>query len=417
MVVLNFEASFGKAPAPFEIKVDPEFIALTKQKVSLTRMVEDVEQPDYSDGPPIHIASSVKDYWAREYDWASVQDRLNSELSQFTTTVELPASSAYKEAVPLHFVHHTSSRSDAIPLLFIHGWPGSFLEVQNIIKELTNPSQANAQAFHIVAPSVPGYGFSPAPTRPGFGYIESAHAFDALMQQLNYSKYVIQAGDLGALILRHQAYLYPDSVISCLSNFWPVPPNASDLERYHDNKTTADETATIENYQRFTQNSWSYAQVQQQRPLRLGFGLTDSPVGLAMWIYEALGRSVADPSFWSTEDIITWTMMHWILGPYGATRIYKEAAKSGSLTLNGIGDYPYVKQPVAISEFPRDIWYRTPLDWAQRLGNVKVRTVHNTGGHFASTETPSLLINDIRTFFGENKEVSGTGVFSENTHT
>ncbi|TVY42918.1 putative epoxide hydrolase [Lachnellula occidentalis] len=413
---LNFEASFGKAPAPFKIKVEPDFIALTKQKVSLTRMVEDVEQPDYSDGPPIHFASSVRNYWAREYDWESVQDRLNSALSQYTTTVELPASSSYKKYVPLHFVHHTSSRSDAIPLLFIHGWPGSFLEVQNIIEELTNPSQADAQAFHVVAPSVPGFAFSPAPTSPGFGYIESAHAFDALMKQLNYSKYVIQGGDLGGLILRHQAYLYPDSVISCLSNFWVVAPNQSDLERYRDNKTTADETATIQNYEGFTKNSWSYGQIQQQRPLRLGFGLTDSPVGLAMWIYDAMWPGVSDPSFWSTEDIITWTMMHWIQGPYGATRIYREAAKSGSLTLNGVGDFPYVKQPVAISEFVRDIWYQTPLDWAQRLGNVKYRTVHNTGGHYPSTETPSLLIDDIRKFFG-NTEMSGTGVFSANTHT
>jgi pimeloyl-ACP methyl ester carboxylesterase len=243
----------------------------------------------------------------------------------------MPPRSSYKEAVPLHFVHHVSPRSDAIPLLFIHGWPGSFLEVKNIIKELTNPSQEMAPAFHVVAPSVPGFGFSPAPTKPGFDYIASAHAFDALMKQLNYYKYVIQGGDLGGLVLRHQAYLYPDSVVSCHSNFWVVPPNATDLERYRENKSTPNEAATIEIYQGFVNNGWSYGQIHLQRPLRLGIGLTDSPIGLAMWIYDGMWPGVSDPLFWSTEDIITWTMMYWIQGPYGASRIYREAAKVNSI--------------------------------------------------------------------------------------
>ena len=147
------------------------------------------------------------------------------------------------------------------------------------------------------------------------------------MKQLNYKKYVIQGGDLGGLILRHQAHLYPESVISCHSNFWVVPPNAEDLERYKNNESTADEKATIETYQGFINNRWAYGQVQQTTPLRLAHGLTDSPVGLAMWFYHAMHPSVTSPSFWTLEDIITWTMMYWIQGPYGASRIYKEAAK------------------------------------------------------------------------------------------
>lgn len=147
------------------------------------------------------------------------------------------------------------------------------------------------------------------------------------MKQLGYSKYVIQGGDLGGLVLRHQASLYPDSVVACHSNFWVVAPNSEDLERYRDGKSTPDETATIETYEGFVKTAWSYGQIHLQRPLRLAVGLTDSPVGLAMWIYDGMWPGVGDPSFWSTEDIITWTMMHWIQGPYGAIRIYREAAK------------------------------------------------------------------------------------------
>ena len=224
-------------------------------------------------------------------------------------------------------MHHVSPRLDAIPLLFLHGWPGSFLEVQNIIKLLTHPSKDTDPAFHVVAPSIPGFGFSPAPTKPGFSYVEAAHAFDALMKQLNYLKYVIQGGDLGGLILRHQASLYPESVISCHSNFWVVPPNAEDLERYRNNESTEDEKATIQIIQGFTTTRWAYGQVQQTTPLRLAHGLTDSPIGLAMWIYHAMHPSAPYPGFWNLEDIITWTMMYWIQGPLGGFRFYKEAAK------------------------------------------------------------------------------------------
>ncbi|KAG0651050.1 Epoxide Hydratase [Hyphodiscus hymeniophilus] len=377
---VNFVANFGPSPAPFTIKVNEEFIAFTKQKVALTRFPEDVDQPDFTDGPPVHNGTTVRDYWVNEYDWDLVQTQLNAKLIQYTTTVLPPPGSSYVEPVPLHFVHHISSRHDAIPLLFIHGWPGSFIEVEKIIDSLTSPSSSTDPAFHVVAPSVPGFGFSPAPVKPGFGYMAAAHTFDALMKQLGYSKYVIQGGDQGAFILRYQAHLHPESVVAVHSNFWIVPPNSNDLQRYQNNETTEDETVSIEAYEGFTTTFWGYGQIQQTRPLRLGFGMTDSPIGFAMWIYDGMWGIVNNPGFWTPEDIITWTMMMWIQGPYGASRIYKEAAKEGGLTLEGVGTYPFVNQPVAISEFAHDLGYRT------------------------------LLLEDIRGFFG-NRELSNTAVF------
>jgi pimeloyl-ACP methyl ester carboxylesterase len=148
----------------------------------------------------------------------------------FTTTVDA-SDSNYAEPVPLFFVHHRSNRSDAIPLLFLHRFPGSFLEVSCIISSLTNPPNNSVPAFHVVAPSLPGFGFSPVPVKPGMGPIEAAHAFNALMHQLSYPRYAIQGGDLGGIILRYQAGLFPESVVSILSNFWIISPNATDIAR------------------------------------------------------------------------------------------------------------------------------------------------------------------------------------------
>jgi pimeloyl-ACP methyl ester carboxylesterase len=206
----------------------------------------------------------------------------------------------------------------------VHGWPGSFLEVGPLLPYLLSPPNNSVRAFHVIAPSIPGFAFSPAPIKPGFGYIEAAHAFDALMQQLNYPKYVMQAGDAGAIIMRYQAHLYPNSVVSGLNNFWVVSPSNADLAKYHAGDSSDDEVAIIERMDYFLTHLWGYGQIQQTRPLRLAYGLTDSPLGLAMWIYDALWPSAWDVEVFTPKEIITWTMMHWLQGPYGGLSIYKQ---------------------------------------------------------------------------------------------
>lgn len=326
---LNFHAKFEDAITPFNISVDQSFIDQTKLKVSLTRPVEtdlDDQEP-FEDGPPREYANTIKEYWQNEYDWRKVENELNQKLRQFTTVVYTGTESNYTDPIPLHFVHHESDRPDAIPLLFIHGWPGSFIEVENLVEPLVHPPNDSLPAFHVVAPSIPGYGFSPSPRKRGFGYRQSGHAFHALMQKLGYDQYVIQGGDAGGIILQYQAHDYPENVVSALSNFWIVTPDETDRERYNNKQTSDDENYIIELLDLFSAKFWSYGQIHQTKPLKLAFAMTDSPVGLAMWIYDGVARVVVDSAIWTPERLITWTMMHWIPGPFAAFSLYKNGAK------------------------------------------------------------------------------------------
>lgn len=329
-----------------------------------------------------------------------------SRYNHFTTTVRPDATANYPYDVALHFVHHRSNRSDATPLLFIHGWPGSWMEVTKIIDSLTNPPNASLPAFHVVAPSIPGFGFSPAPQHDGLGPVAAGHVFQALMAQLGYDRFVIQAGDWGAAVLRVMASAYPEHVISALSNFWMRKPRASDRQALEDGSATADEAAYIRTYDNFNYNESGYRFIHQTAPLELAYALTDSPVGNAMWIDQLLQLAVTTPNFWSTEDIITWTMMYQIPGPYAGSRFYRLAQKDGFfeniLDWGSPASARNIKPPIAISEFPADIWYRLPLSWAQRDGNIVKRFVHDRGGHFAATEVPELLLGDIWAFFGNS---------------
>jgi hypothetical protein len=323
---LNFKASYQETVEKFTISVDEDFIASTRLKASLTRFIDDIDQPDFTDGPPRHFVEKVARTWATEYDWRSVESNINANLEQYTTIVRTN-NTAFPHPVPLHFVHHQSPRSNAIPLLFMHGWPGSFLEVENLIGPLTNPSSEDQPAFHVVAPSIPGYGFSPSPKHPGMGYRAAAHAFHALMQKLGYSRYVYQGGDAGDFIGHFAALDFPDAVVSGHSNFWVIPPSPADLERYASGQGTEDEKQIIERLSGFTNDDWSYGIIHQTRPLKLAIGLTDSPVGLAMWIYDVSVACFEDRDFLTPERVITWTMMHWINGPYAAFSLYKHGAK------------------------------------------------------------------------------------------
>jgi hypothetical protein len=323
---LNFKATFTETIERFTISVHEEFISLTKLKASLTRFIPDIDQPDFTDGPPRSIVETIAKFWSNEYDWRSVETSINANLQQFTAIVRTH-NKDFPHPVPLHFVYHQSPRKDAIPLLFLHGWPGSFLEVEHLIGPLTNPPSDDLPAFHVVAPSIPGYGFSPSPQHPGMGYRAAAHAFHALMQKLEYPRYVYQGGDAGDFIGHFAALDFPDSVVSGHSNFWISPPSRADIERYTSGQASEDEKNIIERLMGFTEDHWSYGMIHQTRPLKLAVGLTDSPVGLAMWIYDICVPSFENRDLLSPERLVTWTMMHWINGPYAAFSLYKHGRK------------------------------------------------------------------------------------------
>jgi pimeloyl-ACP methyl ester carboxylesterase len=210
-------------------------------------------------------------------------------------------------------------------LLFLHGWPGSFLEVEPLIDSLTNPPNTSLPAFHVVAPSLPGYGFSPSPLKAGMGAKVIGAAFNALMtEKLGYARYVLQGGDFGAIIARVMAVEHPGSVAALHSYFWVMNPAPSDLERYIAGAATAEERAFIETNQRFNHDLWpTFGTLSALRPRKLSAALADSPVGLAVWIYDLL-RPVtwgeAD-RVWTPERIVTWAMMQWIPGVYATLAI------------------------------------------------------------------------------------------------
>jgi hypothetical protein len=327
---LNFKATFGPSPVPMAIDVDPHFIAETRLKASLTRSPIDIDLPPFTEGVPSHNLTSIRDYWVNQYNWSVVQDNLNTNFNHFTTTVgPLPSPYNYTLPVPLHFVHHRSPHTNAIPLLFIHGWPGSFLEVAKILEPLTQPPPG-MPAFHVVAPSIPGFGFSPAPTAPGFGLIEAAAAFNALMGQLGYDRFVVQGGDFGSHTARYMGAMFPESVVSILSNLYNVNPNTTDLERQSRGEITTEENAYIdfiEGNEPFYNAFWG---IEKTVPLQVAILLGDSPVGNIAWSY--LGIRPFSPGYsWGIEELITWGMMLYIPGPYGNTRIYSELERVSSV--------------------------------------------------------------------------------------
>ncbi|GFP53067.1 epoxide hydrolase 1 [Trichoderma asperellum] len=404
---LNFVANFSNQPRPLIVKVHDSFLLETKAKAALTRITTQVEGMEFVDGVPANNVSDWARHWSTVYDWRKVEDELNSKFRHFTTTVQ--AGDNYTYPVPLHFIHHRSPRHDAIPLLFLHGWPGTFHEVGNIVDLLTNPPNTSLPAFHVVAPDLPGFGFSPAPTHAGLGLREMGQSFNSLMMQLNYSRYVGQGGDIGSHILRLMAADFPVSLVSMLSNLFSVSPNATDLERYAKHETSPDETAQI-SLLKNPDFSWTkaYWDIEASAPLQVSIGLTDSPVGWMAWQY--MGMRMLSPGYdWGVDELITWSMLNYIQGPYGGIRSYKEAKREGVLD----GNFPYVAQPVGVVQYFGDAAYYTPLEWTQRQGNISFysrKAPHVVGGHFPAYINPRALAEDCWAFWG-NESRSGSGIF------
>ena len=329
---LNFDGNFPEKPEPFTIRVHDSFIEETKAKAVRTRITPQMDGMSFIDGVPANNITDWAHHWAK-YDWRQVEKGLNTKFHHYSTTVY--AKKNYTYPIPLHFVHHKSSHPDAIPLLFVHGWPGTFHEVSNIIDLLTDPPRGKRHlpAFHVVAPDLPGFGFSPAPVHSGLGLREMGQAFDSLMQQLNYTTYVGQGGDFGSHILRLMSADFPDSLTSVLSNLFNVYPNATDLARYAKNQTTTEETLLLD-YLTDPSHSWTsaYWDIEASVPLQAAIPLADSPVGWMAWQY--MGMRMLSPGYdWGLEELITWSMLNFIQGPYGGFSAYKEAKRvSGTQT-------------------------------------------------------------------------------------
>lgn len=265
------------SPQPIDISVGPKFINTTLAKVRQYRPSRNIFPTWTNEGPARPNISALADHWATEYDWFSTQKEINSNFSNYATSV--PGSRNYTLPIPLHFVHERSSDADAIPLLLIHGWPSSFLEWQKVIAPLT--VRTKNISFHVVAPDLPGFGFSPAPIQPGMGTREMGAAFDALMHQLGYDRYGVVSTDLGWWIGNWMASDAESSVLAHFFDFASLQPNATDLARFADNQTTVEENDYINSLTAWEALHDAYHQVHATKPLAVSLAMNDSPVGFA----------------------------------------------------------------------------------------------------------------------------------------
>lgn len=332
----------------------------------------------WEQGVPLGDLVDVVNYWRTEYDWRSFETRLH-QIGQFRTTID---------GLGIHFLHRRSPRTDATPLVLTHGWPGSIAEFTHVVDELADPDDADAPAFHVVVPSLPGFGYSDKPATTGWGIEKIAAAWVQLMERLGYDKFVAHGGDWGGVITTILGGRFPEHVLGIHSTVAQAPPGLST-----DGLTTAERIWTEE-----TRDFWTlraaYAKQQATRPQTIGYSLVDSPVGLLAWILDKFAEwtDTEDSPFESIsrDRLLDNVTLYWLTRTgASAARIYYESHASLDPELR-------VDVPSAITMYPRDI-EKSPRPWAQERYRQIVRwRSPETGGHFPSLEVPEYFVKDLR---------------------
>ncbi len=380
------------AITPFEIHIPDEDIADLKARLAKARLPAQIPGTAWEYGTNAEYLKELVEYWQNDFDWRAQERELN-QFDQFKTSID---------GLPIHFIHQRSSNPDAMPLLITHGWPGSFVEFRKIIGPLTEPQLYGGRAedaFHVVIPSLPGFGFSGEPQERGYNPERMAHVLAALMQRLGYEHYGAQGGDWGAIINRVHAARYPERMIGLHSNFVLANPPEDPAVRA---QVPQAELAARETRAAFMANEVGYQQIQGTKPQTLGVALNDSPAGLASWIVEKFhGWSDIDQQSvdgleakFTKDEILTDISLYWFTASITAsTRIYYESRNFPASEPLG-----YVSVPTAGAIFPAEI-YITPRLWAEGQYNIVRWTPMPRGGHFAAMEEPELLLEDVRAFF------------------
>ncbi|KAI1269943.1 alpha/beta-hydrolase [Xylariaceae sp. FL1019] len=399
---LNFDFPYNTtAPVPYEISVNPGIIEEARLKASLYRPSIDlrdgnVANAGWVEGPPRENMTALAKYWAEEYDWNKAQKEINGNFSHFAITLASGSAGDYKHPVPLHFIHERSDSPDALPIILLHGWPSTSREWFEVIEPLRDSS---TQPFHVVAPDLPGFGFSPAATYSGMNAPQIADAMNSLMISLGYDKYGIACTDVGWFVGLFMGSRSSDNVIGLFSDFWLISPNATDLERRANNQTTEEETLYLDAIEDFENNHFSYATAHEQTPLAIAQAMTDTPVGFAGWVWH-LVIWANDGYQYTFDELITNTLALWIQGTYGNVYSYKEALPYAS-------DFTYVTVPTGASVWGNtnspltSIGYAqlTPRSWIERMGNLTFYSKHEHGGHFPAMYEPELWTADVVEFF------------------
>ena len=385
---------------PFAVDFDQGAIDDLRRRIDATRWPTKELVADRSQGVQLAATRALARFWTTEYDWRKCEARLNA-LPQFKTELD---------GLNIHFIHVKSPHANALPLVMTHGWPGSIIELLEIIGPLTDPTAHGGNeedAFHLVLPSVPGYGFSDEPTEVGWGPIRIGRAWHELMRRLGYTRYVAQGGDVGSQVTDAMGRLSLDGLLGIHTNL--LTPALGDANALSASPPTEEERAALDQLDAFHATGTGYFVEQATRPETIGYALLDSPIALAAWIidhdtdsYEKIARAFVDgePSGGLTrEHIVDNITLYWLTGTgASAARSYWEEAQEN---VRAVGQaVPPVSIPVGFTTFPGEIW-RTPRSWVERAyPNVDIYfNKVDKGGHFAAWEEPELFSEEMRAAF------------------
>jgi epoxide hydrolase len=367
-----------RSVTPYEIHVPDSVLEETRARLRATRWADAVPGDPWRYGASIPYLRDLITYWTDEYDWRKAEHRLNS-FPNFVTTVD---------GLDLHFWHVRGAKANSIPLLLLHGWPGSVVEFLDLIGPLTDPASHGAPegaSFDLIVPEIPGFGFGGKPSEPGWGVTRMAHAFDTLMHDvLGYDHYTIQGGDWGTLLGARAARYHPDHVAALHINMPFTPP-------YGDHIPSPE-------WQAHFQQLTGYLHVQSLIPDAFTLGLADSPLGTAAWIIEkfaAWSDNDGDlDQVFSKDTLLTNIQFYWATKSIvSATRIYREAA----LEDEDLVGPPRIAVPTGVAVFPKEP-YRVPRQWLDGVYTIEHWREFDSGGHFAPLERPDDLLHEIRTF-------------------
>ena len=371
---------------PFRIEFTERAIADLHRRIDATRWPEIAVNEGWQAGTSDEVLRDLVRYWRNDYDWFRQQDRLN-ELTHVRGPIE---------GEELHALLYTGpGNEDRLPLLLIHGWPGSVVEFLDAA-ELLAAGVDGGSGFDLVIPSLPGFGFSEAAREPGMNPAKIAGRLQALMAELGYDRYGVQGGDWGAITGTALAIQHPDAVVGLHLNFvggGPPPP---------DGEMSEEERAFRERQQQFQATETGYSQIQGTRPQTLAYAQQDSPVGLLAWILEKFWVwSDHGEDLWDTLDrdrLLTNVMLYWLTGSVlSAARIYYETRRGGPAALAG-----QVSVPTAYARFPAEPW-AAPREVVERRYNLVRMTEPDRGGHFAALEQPELYARDVASFFADQR--------------